>query len=379
MVAAFFRYARMQGISLSTADEIDVAMAHYLNDLCYLKHKGFAEGSKLLSGFMAFFPEFKGHLPLAARSVVAWQRLAVQGEGGPVPFLAVMVIALQMIRNGEMAAALATLMAEDGYLRESDWASVCFEDIHIDSACMPPRVALLLGAGSRGLSTKTGPNQGVVIDAPLLRFWLTELKSCGEAKAQLIPLEPVQYRKIWWRTLKELDLEFLGPPHGLRHSRPSEQVAASSCDLEQIRRRGRWVSLKSVQRYTKSHELVRRAGLLHEHVRHVGQQVSSNPRQAFHVAVSRHTSNSMLVSTFKRALKQLDMTLPYRLDHAKPSHLKPDVHEPFADWSGLSVVRLRLLAKSWGLCTSGKKAELIDRLQKEQNRVVNKGSGSGPS
>ena len=47
------------------------------------------------------------------------------------------------------------------------------------------------------------------------------------------------------------------PPHDLRHSGAARDVAAGTRTLEQVRRRGRWVSMDSVQRYTKTWLLVR--------------------------------------------------------------------------------------------------------------------------
>ena len=51
---------------------------------------------------------------------------------------------------------------------------------------------------------------------------------------------------------------FRDPLHGLRHARPLGEAFAGSRTLEQIRRRGRWSSLKSGQRYTKAHALAAR-------------------------------------------------------------------------------------------------------------------------
>ena len=54
----------------------------------------------------------------------------------------------------------------------------------------------------------------------------------------------------------------MGTPHRLRHSGPSHDVLHGRRTLEEIRRRGRWVSQKSVQRYTKTHVLVERESIM---------------------------------------------------------------------------------------------------------------------
>ena len=57
-------------------------------------------GSLLLFGIVCFLPEVKGRLPLAARSLQSWTRLAITVEGGPVPEEIVYLVAIEMIREG---------------------------------------------------------------------------------------------------------------------------------------------------------------------------------------------------------------------------------------------------------------------------------------
>eukprot|EP00972_Heterocapsa_arctica_P110581 16282724-Heterocapsa_arctica.AAC.1 len=57
--------------------------------------------------------------------------------------------------------------------------------------------------------------------------------------------------------MRRLGLSFAGPPHAIRHSGPSEDLARQRCSLEEVRRRGRWKGMDSVQRYTKTFALTR--------------------------------------------------------------------------------------------------------------------------
>ena len=123
-------------------------------------------------------------------------------------------------------------------------------------------VALTLGAGARGLATKTGSDQGVVIDGELLAWWTAELAKNLAPGAALVPLTQIQFRRHWWEGLMAIGLQQMGPPHSLRHSRPSHDVMTGQMTLEAARRRGRWQSLKSVQRYTKSHALIQKQAAL---------------------------------------------------------------------------------------------------------------------
>ena len=56
---------------------------------------------------------------------------------------------------------------------------------------------------------------------------------------------------------EKLGLAWIGPPHDLRHSGAARDIEQAVRSLEQVRRRGRWVTLESVQRYTKTWLLVK--------------------------------------------------------------------------------------------------------------------------
>eukprot|EP00959_Pyramimonas_sp_CCMP1952_P104129 2176508-Pyramimonas_sp.AAC.1 len=55
--------------------------------------------------------------------------------------------------------------------------------------------------------------------------------------------------------MTRLGLSHLGTPHNMRHTAAGE-FAAHGGTLESCRRRGRWASLSSVQRCTKTHKIV---------------------------------------------------------------------------------------------------------------------------
>jgi len=228
------------------------------------------------------------------------------------------VIALVFIERGDFECALITLLSEDGYLRESDWATVSTQDVSVrwtpDHAI--PDVGMNLGTGARGLSTKTGSDQGITVDAPLLCLWLACLLELLPTGSPIVLLTATLFRKFWWQVLELKGIEFLGPPHGLRHSRPSGEVYASTRSLEGIRRRGRWISLKSVQRHTKVHTLVARLASLPPDVAAQGARFFKSPKAEIRAAILKCPASSARAPA-RQALEKALRLLPrgsYRED-----------------------------------------------------------------
>ena len=103
----------------------------------------------------------------------------------------------------------------------------------------------------------------------------------------MVSIRPEAYRRLWWRVLEDLFARHLGPPHSLRRLRPSAECLAGSRDLEGIRRRRRWESLKSVQRSTKSHQLLRALKQLPPGMLERGTRYLERPAVAFDAALRR--------------------------------------------------------------------------------------------
>ena len=98
----------------------------------------------------------------------------------------------------------------------------------------------------------------MVLDSEILtKEWRLFLQ--GRAKSENIFYASQRTFHLAWEDVKrDLGLDSLGPLHELRHSGAAQDVLSKSRSLEEVRRRGRWRSMTSVQRYTKTWMLVRR-------------------------------------------------------------------------------------------------------------------------
>jgi hypothetical protein len=232
-----------------------------------------------------------------------------------------------LLELGCASAALAVLLSEDGYLREDDWEHLLIRDVTTLrlQRSSTPEVGLLLGSSERGGTTKTGPDQGVTVETPLLRWWVFYLVKLKDPEERLINLTSAEFRKLWWRALDDLGLTFLGPPHSLRHSRPSADASAG-LDFETIRRRGRWASLKSVQRYTKGHLLIKQAARMGEALLRRAEAYLQDPTQALEGALSRSLGASAGSSRSDVVRCPFVLSLSKALSRVRHKPYRPPIH-----------------------------------------------------
>ena len=178
---------------------------------------------------------------MSYRAVSTWGRAAPSEEGGPAARETIYVIAMDMMVHDQWLEALATLLALDCYLREQDWDQLRGEDVFLHRRPDgPPEVALLLGRRHRGESVKTGQEQGVKIDDEFVARAMAARVGSIQGSDKVFPFNSEQFRSRWRQSQARLGLQWVGPPHTLRHSGPSCDATSGRRDLEQIRRRGRW-------------------------------------------------------------------------------------------------------------------------------------------
>jgi len=166
---------------------------------------------------------------------------------------AIYAIYLTMLRMELVVEAIWTLTQYDAYAREQDIENIRTGDLSFHRGSM----AIALGVSVRGESSKTGSNQGVVIRRGLVTDLLLALREAAPEGGRVFPITQADFRRQWHTVCRHLGLEWAGPPHRLRHSGPSEDIARERTSLELVRRRGRWKSMQSVQRYSKTFALVK--------------------------------------------------------------------------------------------------------------------------
>ena len=155
---------------------------------------------------------------------------------------------------------------------DSDWCCLERPSGH-------PDVCLFFGVSARGESSKTSitsSNQSVIIERPWVARMFLEIARKRPPNAPIFCVS----RESMVRTAKKAcDLLGIECPvlHKLRHTGPANDTLRGSKSLEQIRRRGRWATLKSVERYSKTAHIVADLAHLELEVRRIGAEFLASP------------------------------------------------------------------------------------------------------
>ena len=253
-VRDFMKFVVDNNFMIYRLDLIDDSMAKYLNHLCYIRNAHPIQGSLAVNGWVWLFPGDSRGLPNAWRSLQSWQKMHIGLEGGPTPEETLAVMRKWLRDQAQEDHGLAADMMEvavDGYLREQDLRILRVGDV-VDAN---GHVTLLFGRSGRGESTKTGREQGVVLDTR--RACEIVRDRCRDKKPsdRVFPLRSEKYRELWKAAADHVSKGrySIGPPHSARHTGASRDAAENRRSLDEIMKRGRWKSLASVHRYAKPH------------------------------------------------------------------------------------------------------------------------------
>lgn len=253
LVKQWLQFVKDHQLAFNTAGEVDISLSRFLDWGCFQEEMQFSWCSNTWNRILVVFPELRHHLPVAYRAYKAWERRHVAGEGEGIPEEAVFLLADGFRRAKNPEAALIAETSMDVYFRVSEWDQLRKEDIVDDGA----KVGLILRVAARGERVKTGRNQDVVLDSNILKDEWRGLRKSLHAGDKASKKTPDQFRLEWTDMKDKLGLAWVGPPHDLRHSGAARDVEKAGRTLEQVRRRGRWVTLESVQKYTKTWLLVK--------------------------------------------------------------------------------------------------------------------------
>jgi len=267
-LAQFLRWASEQGCTARTVSDLDYLLAEYFSVLCFDQRVDGSRAAFTFSAVKHFLPEIGKGLPAAARALKAYKKIFVgrEGEGFGEE---VWGILLARLYARDQEAALILALSVDAYLRGAEWAALRPEDVHFAATS----AALSLGVVERGEETKTGSNQGVVVDRPWVARWLRDFARRRKKGEFFFSISRDDYHALFDDAARDLRAAGLPlTPHSARHAGATIDALVNGKSMPDIQRRGRWLAPASVARYAKPHVLVRQNARLSKQMLQKGRE-----------------------------------------------------------------------------------------------------------
>eukprot|EP00971_Amphidinium_carterae_P337874 6474934-Amphidinium_carterae.1 len=233
-----------------------------------LQEAGFrvGQGTKLLAAVQYTYGHL--HMPLmrARRALQGWHRLAPEKQSRPIPFAALVGIAMQLWLQRRKRAALCCLLAGDAYLRPCEVAHLTKDSFVLGT----PGLGLgytyttmhLFPQDLPGRSKALQCDEAIVLDS-LHRQWVYDLLHSELHRMQphecLLDVSLRQWAGLIKAAAKQLGFQAWGiTPHMFRHAGPTHDALQRWRSIDCIKRRGRWLSDRSVDRYRKPQQIAAR-------------------------------------------------------------------------------------------------------------------------
>ncbi|CAK0804177.1 unnamed protein product, partial [Prorocentrum cordatum] len=264
-VSKFTGWATSVRLPIGEVPELDVALVTFFNQLFFDGYPS-EEATKYMAA-LAHCRAAPGRLqvafPRAARAAKGWARLVPPRSRLPLPWPIACLMIDWMLDAGETTAAAATAVCFALYLRPAELLSLTREQVIPPAEGAPPGRTFLnfwsvvLRPMECAQPSKTGVyDEGLLLDSPEFT-WLPPLLQALRARAApgglVFDMSYNQWALVFRRAATALHLGVLGPPSlcTLRHGGASHEYLAKFRSLDEIKKRGRWVSDSSLRRYTK--------------------------------------------------------------------------------------------------------------------------------
>ena len=244
--------------------KVDGALSKYFTQL-YLKGFGVGKLRMLLHGYILLRTDLDGNasrpFPLANRQIRAVKKRRPGTSLDPWPEDAVLTLASKMLDRFGLSECMAVLIQYDSYLRTRNLLQI--QRMHFS----PPQPhagpsfcgRFGLKVGTKGTPTKNGTFDHLLLLGDTKDWFFNAL--CSFYKS--LPDGPVwkfdyaRYYAMLEQCRLELGLDLDISPHLMRHSAASNDNFLGRRSLDEIQRRGFWLSRRSVAVYERHANLMR--------------------------------------------------------------------------------------------------------------------------
>ena len=272
-VSWFKKFCLRRKLVLSDIHKVDKHMATYFADL--VQHDAaYNTASYTLFGYLML----EADEPMADKFLLPHSRAALKGwasrypqssRTGADPDLWFLIAKHLCDIDTRLAAVL--LIQLDTYARPSEILGLRKHDV-VKPVGRNKLWGIIFGNSVHHEQTKTGTQDDTVFLDSLHDFAPAVAKlvynSCRQHSGFLFPGCTLgHYESSMRQVVKHLGLaKFALTPHAVRHSGPSQDFLNKSRTADEIQARGRWKSLRSIQRYRKPGQMVAKMNRIPEHI-----------------------------------------------------------------------------------------------------------------
>lgn len=246
----FITWAIENNDDATTTDELDDLLMDYIHDLHGTGKGSRSKAACTVYGIITYVPSLKDKLTGAKRCLKGWNKLTKGRSYPPLTWHLALVIALQLARRNHYDMGVGLLLAFDCFLRVSELVNIRRFDIADDG---DPRISKKRhGMLLRLSKTKTGANQHVLVLNENVQTLVRGLVKNMKLKDKVFNFTADKFRRTMKGVCSELGLSPLYVPHSLRHGGATHYHHVLSMSMEDVLKRGRWVSMESARRYVQT-------------------------------------------------------------------------------------------------------------------------------
>jgi integrase len=264
-VCQFDEYLKRRRLKPKRLDDVDKRMAEYFADICE-QGSSYHNATYVLFGFLML----RADDPRPDKQLMSYSRAALKGwssrypqasRTGAVPAIW-QLIAMHMSEESPPLAA-AVMIQLDTYLRPSEVLSLRKDDVFKPVKKRCQYWGVVVGNSQRNQVTKTGMQDDTVLLNSEDRAYTADILSLvyhrakGPSARLFGDVTLSQYEELMRKARIKAGLgHYQLTPHAIRHSGPSIDCLQRTRSCDEVMARGRWKTIKSIQRYQKPGQLL---------------------------------------------------------------------------------------------------------------------------
>lgn len=245
---------------LSPGHQLDLAFTEFVNGL-FWDGESLATATASWAALGWMFPDVSRFgavaMPLSRQALAGFAKEAPPQTRLALPVPVASALIAECAAMGYLRAARAMLVGMAAFLRPGELAGLtCQQLIPPSLGGMTTCWSIVMHPRELNISSKTGQfNDSVLLDGPdshLLGLACRALVRDRSRSDTALGLTMPQHTAMFRRAVEQLQLSSLHPvPYQLRHTGASRELVLHQRPLAEVKRKGRWFSDRSLQRYLK--------------------------------------------------------------------------------------------------------------------------------